>query len=223
MTTLEDVKTIDQRTKDFLNGYIRMIQDLFPTDKIYYTIPKLVTHWCLLYYFIRERFERYDKDNALISEDGRTATNHSIYSQSASIYGHVVIPYDTRLIHEWVFKCIRFEKRSLWAVGLDRAQSKSYCMQFYNMEGSYAFRASGNIENSQRVMRGAHSGWFADDEITLEFNGNSKLLSIKINDKPKEEQTIQVMRNSEGYRVVLYLGERGDRGQLLSYTEKKEQ
>ena len=123
MTTLEHVKTIDQRTKDFVNGYIRIIQDLFPTDNVYYTIPKLVRHWCLLYYFVRERLERYARDNALISEDGGTGTNHSYFSQSASIYGHVVMPYDAKQIHEWKFKCIQYEKRNLWAVGLDHRQS----------------------------------------------------------------------------------------------------
>ena len=72
----------------------------------------------------------------------------------------------------------------------------------------------------QSDMREVHSGWSEGDEITLEFNGNNKLLSIKINDKPKENATIKVMENNQGYRMVLYLGERGDMGQLLSYTQR---
>ena len=50
------VKNIDQNVKDFVYGYIRNEQKLFP-DNFYYTIPSLVTHWILLYYFINEHFD----------------------------------------------------------------------------------------------------------------------------------------------------------------------
>lgn len=220
MATLEAVKSIDQRTKNFINGYLRNIQGLFPIDNVYYTISMLVTHWILLYYYVREHFEFYAADNAVITDDGMTATNHSKYSQSASVYGHLVIPYCTKQIHEWKFKCIKYKSDSLWAIGIDEADSKSYCMQFYNDNQSYAFDAVDCIEACQERIRHAHTGWNLNDEITLIFNGSNKLLYIKINDD-KESKSVKVKENLKGYRMVLYLGETGDCGKLLSYAERK--
>ena len=35
--SLEDVKLIDQKGKDIVNGYIKQIQSVLPSENVYYT------------------------------------------------------------------------------------------------------------------------------------------------------------------------------------------
>ena len=50
MADLRLVKTIGQREKDTVYGYIKPIQAMFPLDNPYFTIDQLIQDLCLLYY-----------------------------------------------------------------------------------------------------------------------------------------------------------------------------
>ena len=52
---LESVKDIDNKTIQYIYGYIGNIQELLPNDNVYFTIPSLVIYWIILYYYIREQ------------------------------------------------------------------------------------------------------------------------------------------------------------------------
>ena len=54
--SLEDVKIVDEQTKDTVKGFIREIETILPDDDIYFTIPTLVIHCILLYFFHNEQF-----------------------------------------------------------------------------------------------------------------------------------------------------------------------
>ena len=61
---LERVKYIDSESKDCINGYTREIQSLLPDNNAYFIIPRLVTHWILLYYYVWGQFDpQYIADN----------------------------------------------------------------------------------------------------------------------------------------------------------------
>ena len=79
MTTvsLEDVKKVDQRSKDCVFGYIRRIQSIFP-DHIYFTISPLITHWIILYYYVWEQFDDNlcAKDKYILSENNTIVTQN---------------------------------------------------------------------------------------------------------------------------------------------------
>ena len=62
---------IDQRTQNIVDGYIRMIQKIFPwRQNIYYTIPPLINSICLNYYHIPIRFnEEQHGENLLFIND----------------------------------------------------------------------------------------------------------------------------------------------------------
>ena len=83
MTSLEDVKFIDARTKDCVYGFMREAQKSLPDDNIYYTIPTLVIHWCLLYFHVQECFDpdlvhktySLQQDNSLLTK--KYSTNNS--------------------------------------------------------------------------------------------------------------------------------------------------
>ena len=54
---LEAIKKVDRRSNQIVQGFIRDIQDKLPAHNTFYTIPELVISWCLLFYFIKERFD----------------------------------------------------------------------------------------------------------------------------------------------------------------------
>ena len=114
---LEDVKNIDQRTKDCVFGYIRKIQDIFPEDNVYFTIPSLVIHWVLLYFYTAERFEIYGK-NSKVSDDGKIVTNTT--GCWSTVYGNVKIPSLNKRMYKWRFKII--DRTGWMAVGIDETK-----------------------------------------------------------------------------------------------------
>ena len=72
---LEKVKKMDQRTKDCVYGYIRVCQELLfqHEENVYYIIPTLVIHWCLLYYSSIERFALFKPNSFEVDENGKIA------------------------------------------------------------------------------------------------------------------------------------------------------
>ena len=100
--SLEDVKNIDQKTKDAIYGYIKQVQALFPSDNIYYTIPELVIYWCLLYYNQPERFDPKNCSHKFtLTEDNTVATQ----SDAGSMLLLLTNRHKTG-IHEWKFKLV---------------------------------------------------------------------------------------------------------------------
>ena len=57
MATFEQVKNMDLMTKDIVNGFLRRIRLLFPSDIVYYDIPSLVIYLCLLYFHVQDSFD----------------------------------------------------------------------------------------------------------------------------------------------------------------------
>ena len=100
--SLEDVKFIDQRTKDVIFGYIKDVQQLFPKDNSYYIIPKLVIYWCLLYYYQNEQF-----DPTQCSAKIKLSDNNTIATQSSRGPMMVLLTSKHKTgIHEWKFKLL---------------------------------------------------------------------------------------------------------------------
>ena len=48
MTDFKIVKEIQQKDKDIVYEYMRMMQEMFPSDNAYFTIVQLIQHLCLL-------------------------------------------------------------------------------------------------------------------------------------------------------------------------------
>ena len=68
---LEESKLADQKSRDLVFGFIKEAQRLFPIDT-YYNIPALITHVCLVYYYIKEYFDPELMSEHIQFEDGET-------------------------------------------------------------------------------------------------------------------------------------------------------
>ena len=105
-TSLEDVKKIDQRTKDCVFGFIRKSQTLLPDNNVYFLIPSLVIHWILLYFNSIERFAVFSnkfeasKDNTIVT---KTDTGYSAAYLTETVSSG---------IHYWRFKVLEYRSPS---------------------------------------------------------------------------------------------------------------
>ena len=101
MTALEKVRTIDQRFKDCVFGYTRQVQKQLPSDdNVYFTIPTLVIHWILLYFYETDKFDsNCIGDGYELSEDDKVLKK--VEWNSSSVYLLKIIEYG---VHKWTFK-----------------------------------------------------------------------------------------------------------------------
>ena len=98
--TFSRLKTIDQKTKDCVNGYIRKIQALYSDDSRYQIIPELVTSWLLLYYFFGDAFDKYN-----CAEHYSLSKNDTILNQAAIGDGSAFLSKIVGAgVHEWKFR-----------------------------------------------------------------------------------------------------------------------
>ena len=68
-----DLKCIDQSTKDIVFGFTRKAQLLLQRNNMYFTIPPLIIHCCLLFYHQREYLTTNDKEYIQINNDASIA------------------------------------------------------------------------------------------------------------------------------------------------------
>ena len=48
----KQIKRVPQKGWDAVNGYVRLIQSMFPDDNAYYNIVELIRHIIIMYYYI---------------------------------------------------------------------------------------------------------------------------------------------------------------------------
>ena len=67
----EEVKQIDQRTKNIVFGFIRWSQQLLLQESTYYNIPNIIYHICILFFWqkiIPYKFsEKYKSNHGIIT------------------------------------------------------------------------------------------------------------------------------------------------------------
>ena len=128
MTTvspLERVKFIDDNTKIIVNGYINRVQKMLTSDNVYFTIPSLVIYWCLLYFYIPEKFDGDDTAQSYaLSMDDMMITK--IKPDYGTAYLSKIVDVG---VHEWTFKLSKMDYRSCWRqaeIYMPRTKRKSF-------------------------------------------------------------------------------------------------
>lgn len=232
---LAKLKSIEQKSKDIVSGYIRQSQFVFKTDNPYYIIPPLVHYLCIGYYHISEFF--MTKSERVTLNDDKTIITYNSKEGYVTAYGNVHINVSDKSIYTWTFK-ILYNGIDEIHIGIDtinpqQDDDKLFC--------------EGNTRNSDDFYAaGAEFYHFADDReetttttyeevpyfhnngiISMEFNCVDKSLNYCfIDDKDKNEEIkfgyncIELDMNRT-YRMAIGCGWINDCVQLLKFEESE--
>ena len=112
---LENVKRIDQESKDLIFGYIRNVQELFPADNVYYTIPNLVIHWILLYFYFEDKFDdKLCTQSYDLSDDKSIVTLNSEHGNRGKGPAFLSRIVKSKQRHCWRFRINHLNSSTLW-------------------------------------------------------------------------------------------------------------
>ena len=130
---LENVKLIDKRTKDCVNGYTRKLQKLYPNDNSYFIIPSLAIHWIMLYYHVWEEFDPDFRGHY------KSSANNTIIEKLKQNYTSTYLRMvASKGIHKWLFKINKIS--STMIIGVWKAKypkSTSQLFHDYRAKGKY--------------------------------------------------------------------------------------
>ena len=217
--SLEDVKFIDQRTKDITFGYIRQVQSLFPEDHVYFTIPALVIHWCLLYYHIKEQFDPENcSDFFKLSNNNSVASQIQDHTEGVALLSKVV----SSGIHRWRFKLNEYND-SFAYIGVFKAQHKPKWNQDIGSGTYYTGKCYAWSIFSANKGPGDSGDWdkFGEKikigdiiEMTLDLNK----FELKYNIKGKDYGAAFKNIEQTSYRAIVGGEHGGVSYELLSYS-----
>ena len=228
---MADTKQINQRVIDYVNGYIRSIQSTLPGDNANSSIPALVIHWILMYYYSGDKFDSGNCAGGIYRY--RLSGYNTIYTDVAERGGSQPA-FLTRIAnkgeHKWKFKLMNFERDNgtiksivfgVWKLSnpidptiemfKDDMDGKIYGWR-PSYKNGYAF--SGKKLDHQYGDRKCRSG----DIIEMILDLNEWKLRYTLNDK---DQGI-CYENIEKcqYKAMIYLLHERGSVQLLSYSCK---
>ena len=175
----------DQKTKDIVQGYVRKNQSLLPFQQNpYYNIPQLVTHLCILYYYIPEFFEISGK-NLVISDNGNLITRINQSSWDCTAFGHNVIPsMKNNFIYKWYVKIIKSNECGIMIGIVAGDWNQNKYKAFYPDNMGYAYYCYSGEPYKQ----------YTATEVRLSRKG-----------KPKQGDTVCVELNMIKKHIVIHL------------------
>ena len=187
-------RVADQGTKDLVNGYIKQYQSLLPHEEnSYYTIPALVIHLILSFYYNPEYFTAHGSFTTLNKECDIFEYNakEEIYHNSNSVYGNIEIVqqmYCNKFL--WEFEIISIEEIICVAIGLD-SSDKEYPNGLFdsitNPNTFYSYESS-RIRSQIRANHGSKSDYgccycMPKNTVSMELNTKQKTLRYFVNGK----------------------------------------
>ena len=108
MSTLQSIKGINDADKNIVLAYIADIQKLFPKHNVYLTIPELVIHWVLLYFYISDEFDTNNKGKSYsLSQDNSIVTKNQsrdwnlVSLTSKAISGIYIWKFELTKVDKW--------------------------------------------------------------------------------------------------------------------------
>ena len=178
-------------------------------------ICKIILQFAKVY----EHFDAYDKEGVEITGNGSIATALRFTDTSFPIYCKRIIPYKTKQIFTWKFKCLHTVSNKYWGIGFDAMENAPiYNEYFHNKSGrnNYLYKPNGDIWKSGNPIGDQRtSGWKQGDMIILIYNGAARELSISVNGERDHNSSLNVNESVRGFRAVLVLSYQKDKAELL--------
>ena len=237
--SLEAIKSIDQRTQDIANGFIRASQSLIINDNHpYYNIPSLVFVITVLYYYNPEYFTIHGQFIKL-NKDKDTVTLTNEYSFiSGTAYGNVIIDKRSKGSHIWTFSVVKPDcsGQGEMTIGIDSSRKKfaDDCMYVshrkeYAYYGYVSFNDGDDACTAIRTYNAKldHKHYeceygviYSDteSEVKMELNMRNRTLKYYVNDTDQGIAFDNIcFQNDEQYTMVVCLAYEVMSVQLTNY------
>ena len=189
--SLEDVKLVDQKYKDCISGYVRQAQQTLLPDNVYFTIPALVIHWILLYFWQCDCF-----DSKYVGPNYQLSDNDMVISKTnggdGSVYLRNVVDAG---VHKWKFKLRNKDGPFSMTIAVwkaleppatnsclyDAYYGSSGCPYGWVLNGEYRIGDFGGIEDfkAPSIKTGDIIEMILNlDELTLSYSYNGEYLGV---------------------------------------------
>ena len=189
---LKQIKFLDQKEKDLVNGYVHESQCLFPKDNHYCIIPSLVVYTILYYFYDPERFDQSGCGTGIVlSEDKKIATHTLERGKFKSVYGTKLIQRDADVVYEWKFLATSIPDGLYLAIGIHSFENHKKIIDEdfstyspHHGERSYfwAVAEDGLPFSNQGNSTANTCEWKEGDTIIMILDTEKKTLSYGTND-----------------------------------------
>ena len=222
-STLEDVKFVDGKTKMILNGYIRTVEALLPDNNVYYTIPTLIIHWIMLYFYQKEQFDaKYCHYDIALSKDNTFATMLSGDGYPTVMLSKVIKSgihhWRVRFIGNDIIGYIGVYKNQYVTSNMDENPWGKHKRGKLYAVGSDGRRTYGDDDELKESLYEAQKGIGSDDQLR-EYEMTLDLDKRELRFKFDEYDHGAVFTNIEKteYRAFVAGAKKGQTYEILSY------
>ena len=211
MSLIKLLKTVDNRSKDSVFGYIRQSRD----ESKDAAIPTMIQYCCLKYYFINEYFSKCCID-LRISNNGRVvkSTDSGCQYREHSAFGNIIVNPSSKCITEYKWTVKLLELTGGGYFGLNPLN----CPDAAN---SYGLGLSRGSVWGNRICQSYSTGSVKNDIISMVLNVKNKTLSFHRNGKDLGNINCEIDMNRK-YRMSVTFYKTDSCAQLLKYEEKYE-
>ena len=212
---LENVKKADKKSRQLIFGFVREAQELLPDDT-YYNIPELISHICLVYYFLMDFFDPKLMHKSIeYAEEGNKYCVVKNDSEWRSAYLSNVVSSGK---HRWQFK---IEGNGCPEIGIAHEEVTEYDLKYkicFTQEGTgYSYITAdaqltndeGNVdrhsEYGKKCGKGDVIDMFVDfnaNTISYHVNGKDYGIAFK-NIKPGKYRAATTMGPTKEYKLRL--------------------
>lgn len=219
-----NVKNVDQKTKDIVDGFIKQAQSLLPNEQNqYFNIPELIFMVTILYYYHPEYFTVHGPHMTL-QKDAKIVRYHDEDVVSTNtVYGNVIIDKFNKGKFVWTFDIIEPSEEAIITIGIDASKREfpggAFCSSTENKNAFYAYQCwpedadSLKMNNSKVDKNNSNADYgviYSDKkcQVQMELNMDDKTLRYYVDN---EDQGIAyegiIFDNNEEYYMCMSIDE----------------
>ena len=189
MAALPGLGSVDDRTLKLIAGYAREIESSLLQNQI---IPSGIVDLVIMFYFLTEKFSRFQKDIAATSKNDTMISNGMSFWRSA--IGNIITENASQSIFKWRFDVTAYKVAV--TIGIIEYNLKINIEKYIFMSKNVAYYAlsKGNFStiyethDHKRIVHGARNkmqkglkNGNEKNDIIMIFNGKNKTLEYNVN------------------------------------------
>ena len=223
MSSWKRAKTMEQRQKDLISGYVRE-----STKSISYTtIPIMINYICLLYYYITDKFIKCTTRIEISSTNNKEASKASINEDIKSswrniwenIHGNIIInPRDNpNLIATWI---IKMNFRNECIIGIHGKYNDDASFATHGQSPHYGWWGPSGIMISHDVLSRGLDRFKSGDTVKMVLDVAKKQLKFYKNEQETNVACDNINLCGKYHLMIRVMHYRGGSCQIIRFNVK---